>query len=105
MNESMRTKTTREWLANFEAASIPCGPVNTIDQVAADPQIAARKMIVEVRHPKSGHFKVVGSPVKLSRTPPQVERGAPELGEDTEKVLTEMLGTSEARLANLRKRK
>jgi crotonobetainyl-CoA:carnitine CoA-transferase CaiB-like acyl-CoA transferase len=105
MNEAMSAKTTREWLVEFEAASIPCGPVNTIEQVAADPQIAARDMIVEVRHPESGNFRVVNSPVKLSRTPAQVERGAPDLGEDTEKILAEVLGFSQAKISELKEQK
>ena len=102
MNDALKTKTTREWLKDFEEVSIPCGPVNTIPEVVADPQVAQRNMIVEVQHPRSGNFKVVNSPVKLSRTPAQVERGAPELGEDTERVLTEMLGFSQARLGEFK---
>ena len=101
LNDAMKTRTTGEWLADFEAVSIPCGPVNTIAQAAADPQVMAREMIVSVHHHKSGDFRVVGTPVKLSRTPCKVEVGAPELGEHTGKVLKEILGLSEQEIAHL----
>jgi CoA:oxalate CoA-transferase len=102
MNAALKTKTTQEWLKDFEAVSIPCGPVNTIAQVAADPQVAHRNMIVEVQHPKSGNFKVVNSPVKLSRTPGNVKKGAPELGENTEEVLKQMLGVTDSEIKAMR---
>ncbi len=102
LNEAMKARTTGEWLKEFEAVSIPCGPVNTIAQAAADPQVAARNMITSVHHPKYGDFKVVNTPVKLSRTPPAVERGAPELGEHTDQVLKEILKMSEKEISELR---
>ncbi len=101
-NSAMKTRTTAEWLKEFDAVSIACGPVNNIAQAAADPQISARNMFINVRHSSHGDFKVVNSPIKLSRTPPEVEKGAPELGEDTEKVLKEILSISEEELDQLR---
>jgi len=68
---------------------VPCGPINTLDQVFADPQVLAREMVVGVEHPTLGRIRALGSPVKLSRTPPQVRRRAPLLGEHTEAVLRE----------------
>ena len=103
LNEAMKCKTTDEWLKEFEAASIACGPVNTIDKVAADPQIAMREMIVNVHHHKAGDFKVVNTPIKLSRTPCKVERGSPDLGEHTEEVLKELLSMTEQEIDKLRK--
>ena len=91
LNEAMKTRTTHQWLEDFEGVGIPCGPVNTIDQVAADPQVAAREMITEVEHPIAGRFRLVNTPIKLSRTPCQVERACPVLGEHTEEVLEELL--------------
>ena len=78
--EAMKTRTTREWVEELEQAGIPCGPVNTIEQVASDPQIAARDMIINVRHPEAGEFKVVNTPFKFSRTPCTVERASPGSG-------------------------
>lgn len=95
LNEAMRSKTTDEWLKEFESASIACGPVNTIDKVAADPQIAFREMIVDVHHPKAGDFKVVNTPIKFSRTPCKVEQVSPDLGEHTAQVLREILSMDE----------
>ena len=102
LNDAMKTRTTGEWLAEFEAVSIPCGPVNSVAQAAADPQVAARDMIINVHHPSSGSIRVVNTPVKLSRTPCKVEDGAPELGEHTGKVLKELLGFSEQEITQLR---
>jgi CoA:oxalate CoA-transferase len=101
LNDAMKTRTTGEWLAEFEAVSIPCGPVNTIAQAVADPQVMAREMIVSVHHHKSGDFKVVNTPVKFSRTPCKVEVGAPELGEHTGTVLKEILGLNEQEIVHL----
>jgi len=102
LNEAMRKKSTGEWIAEFEEASIACGPVNTIDKVAADPQIAARDMIVGVHHPTGGDFKIVNIPIKFSRTPCDVERASPDLGEDTEAVLKGLLSLSDREIADLR---
>jgi len=77
------------WLALLEAHDIPCGPINDYAQVFADPQIVAREMVVEVDHPTLGHLKTLGSPIKLSATPPEVRRRAPLLGEHTDEVLAE----------------
>lgn len=101
LTEAMKSKTTQEWLAELEQVGIPCGPVNTIDQVAADPQVAAREMVVTVHHPKAGSFKVTNTPVKLSRTPAKLGRASPDLGEHTVETLSELLGITEPELLNL----
>jgi CoA:oxalate CoA-transferase len=102
LNEAMRTKTTAEWVKEFEAVDIPCGPVNTIPQVAADPQVAHREMFVELQHPEAGNFKVVNSPIKMSRSASKVERVCPDLGEHTETILRELLGMSPPEIAALK---
>jgi CoA:oxalate CoA-transferase len=102
LNEAMKTRTTQQWLEEFEVVGIPCGPVNTIDRVASDPQVAAREMISEVKHPTAGRFKLVNTPVKLSRTPCQVERACPDLGEHTEEVLTRLLAVTKQEVDRLR---
>jgi len=102
LNEITRTKKTAEWVALMEKSDIPCGPVNSIDQVARDPHTAAREMIIAVEHSKAGSLKVVNSPMKLSRTPVKIEKASPELGEHTEEVLQNLLGYSQEEIKNLR---
>lgn len=86
-------RTTAEWLSLLEGAGIPCGPINGIDQVVEDPQIAAREMVVEVEHPVAGPLKMAGCPVKLSGAPRHwLRRPSPRLGEHTEAVLGSILG-------------
>jgi CoA:oxalate CoA-transferase len=99
----LKNKTTREWIEELEKMGIPCGPVNNIAQVAADPQIAARDMIINLHHPKAGDFKVANSPFKFSRTPTKVEHVSPELGEHTETVLKEVLGMTPGEIRKLKK--
>ena len=101
LNEAMKARTTQEWLEELEQAEIPCGPVNTIDKVAADPQIQAREMIVDVHHPTAGSFKVANTPFKFSRTPTKLERASPDLGEHTKEVLGEFLEITEQELLEL----
>lgn len=100
-----RTRTTAEWVEILEKHDLPFGPLNAIDQVAADPHTAAREMIAEVKHSKAGKLKVVNSPIKLSRTPVKLERASPELGEYTEEVLMGLLGLSRGEVARLREEK
>jgi crotonobetainyl-CoA:carnitine CoA-transferase CaiB-like acyl-CoA transferase len=83
------------WLEQFEDAGIPCGPINNYDQAFADPQLLARDMVVEVEHPTLGRLKTLGSPIKMSETPPVAGRRAPLLGEHTREVLIEAGCTEE----------
>ncbi len=78
----------------------PCGPINDYAQVFADPQIAARGMAVEIDHPTLGRIRTLGSPIKMSATPPVVGRRAPLLGEHTEEVLREA-GLSDEEIARV----
>jgi formyl-CoA transferase len=84
------TRPRAHWLELFDANSIPCGPINDYAQVFQDPQVLAREMVVDVEHPTLGSIKALGSPIKMSATPPDVRRRAPLLGEHTEEVLSEM---------------
>jgi CoA:oxalate CoA-transferase len=101
LTDVMKTRTTQEWIEELEQARIPCGPVNTIEQVASDPQIAARDMIIEVNHPGAGTFSVVNTPFKFSRTPCKAERASPELGEHNHDVLSRLLGMSDEEINRL----
>jgi CoA:oxalate CoA-transferase len=100
--EAIRKKTSQEWLTELEALSIPCGPVNTIDEVSRNPQIHYRGMIKDVPHPRLGKVKMIDTPVKLSRTPGGAESHSPDLGEHTDQVLKDMLGLGEKEIAALR---
>ncbi len=102
LNEITQTKKTAEWVALMEKSDIPCGPVNSIDQVVSDPHTAAREMIIPVEHSKAGSLKVVNSPLKLSRTPVKIEKASPELGEHTDEILQNLLGFSREKIKQLR---
>jgi len=102
LSEVIKTKTTDEWIKELSEVGIPCGPINSIDQVASHPQVLAREMIVEVPHPKLGKVKLINSPIKLSRTPARVEKASPDLGQDTRHLLAELLDMSEDEIENLR---
>ncbi len=101
LTDAMKVKTTQEWVEELEQANIPCGPLNTIEQVANDPQIAARDMIIDVQHAKAGGFKVVNTPFKFSRTPCIVGRTSSDLGEHTQDVLSQLLGMTHEEISTL----
>jgi formyl-CoA transferase len=90
------------WLALLEANDIPCGPINNYAQVFADPQVVARAMVVQTEHPTLGRLNTLGSAIKMSATPPDVSRRAPQLGEHTDDVLREV-GFSSSEIAALRR--
>ena len=96
------SKTVAAWIDILDSVGIPCGPINTVDRVLADPQVKQRDMIVDIEHPVAGHLKMPGLPIKLSATPGAVEKPAPLLGQHTTQILQEMLGMSEAQVAALR---
>ncbi|MBM4041180.1 MAG: CoA transferase, partial [Planctomycetes bacterium] len=102
MQAVFRERPTDWWLAELERAGIPCGPINTIDRLAADPQVAAREMIQEVLDPIAGPMKMAGVPIKHSATPGGIAGPAPALGEHTDEVLARLLGMSPEAIARLR---
>jgi len=88
--EAITVLQTRDyWLAQFDAAGIPCGPINNYAEAFADPQVQSREMVVDVDHPTLGRLRMAGAPVKMSETPPRANRRAPVLGEHTREVLRE----------------
>ena len=99
-----RTRTLDEWVAAMEAVDVPCGPINTIDRVFADPQVEARGMRLSLPHSKSGSVPSIASPMRLSESPVEYRRAPPQLGEHTADVLQRMLGLDEAALAALQEK-
>lgn len=94
-------KTAAEWIAELEAAGVPCGPVNDLAQVFDDPQVQAREMKITLPHPLSGEVSLIGSPINLEKTPVSYRAAPPLLGADTEDVLTRHLGLAPETLAEL----
>ncbi len=90
-----------EWLADLQAAGLPCGPINTIADVFEHPQAEARNLVLETEHPTAGPVQLTGFPYKLSQTPAEVRLPPPRLGQHTVKVLTELLGYSTEEAAAL----
>ena len=97
----LAARTTEDWIARLEAANVPCGPINRVDQVFADPQALARGFKVSMTHKAAGPIDLVASPLRLSRTPPEYRNAPPVLGEHTHEVLTEILGLNASDIASL----
>jgi crotonobetainyl-CoA:carnitine CoA-transferase CaiB-like acyl-CoA transferase len=95
-------KTTAEWVAALEVAGVPCGPINDVAQVFADPQVQFRGLKVELPHALGGSVPQVASPIRLSATPVEYRRAPPLLGEHTLEVLTGVLGLSDTDVTTLR---
>ena len=98
---AMAVRTSAAWVELLDAAGVPVGPIQTVDQVVEDPQVLARGMIGEVEHPTAGTLRTIGCPVRLTVTPPRVRSAPPTLGQHTNDVLTE-LGVDPDRVAELR---
>ena len=102
---ALKKKTTAEWIALLETVGVPCGPINRLDQVYADPQVQARGLKIDVPHPKAGSVPLVANPIKFSRTPMAYDRPPPLVGEHVDDVLRGLLGKSDAEIAALREKK
>jgi len=89
LTTSFKQRSTTDWLTRLETVGVPAGPVLSIGEMLQDPQVLARDMVVDVEHSKLGRTKALGSPVKFSRTPTKINRGAPLLGEHTREILGE----------------
>ena len=96
------TKSYEEWETVLLAAGIPMGAINSIAEVVDHPQVAARRALVEMDHPRAGKVRMVGAPVRLSETPGSVRTPSPMLGEHTDEVLRDLLGLGAEEIAALR---
>jgi crotonobetainyl-CoA:carnitine CoA-transferase CaiB-like acyl-CoA transferase len=101
LDEVFKGRSSEEWIKVLTSAGVPCGPVNTVAQAFADPQTAARGMIVETEHPRFGRVLQPGSPVRVGDEPIH-HRRAPLRNEDSQSILQDMLGYDEVRIAELR---
>ncbi len=102
LNQYLPKFTNRDLLELLRSVHVPCGVIQTIDQVFEDPQVLARDMKLELNHPEIGSVPGVANPTKFSETPIEYNKAPPLLGEDTEAVLREMLGKTDQQLADLK---
>ncbi|NMG76681.1 CaiB/BaiF CoA transferase family protein, partial [Aromatoleum diolicum] len=102
LNKLTIRRPTDEWIRCLEAVGVPCGPINTLADVFADPQVQARGLRVDMSHPAIGDVPQVASPMRLSATPVEYRRAPPLLGEHTDAVLASLLGLSPADIERLR---
>ena len=101
LTDIFRQRTTDEWVATLSQAGVPNGPVYEVAEALEDPHVAAREDIVEIEHPRFGAVRQIASPLRLSGEPNPLRRG-PLRGEDTDDVLRELAGYSDADIADLR---
>jgi crotonobetainyl-CoA:carnitine CoA-transferase CaiB-like acyl-CoA transferase len=104
LSDRFKAHTKAWWIAELEKAGVPCGPINTLDEVFNDPQVQARSMRVMVEHPVAGPIPLVGTPMKFSSTPAGTLQPPPLLGEHTAEVLEQLLGMDEGTIRELRNR-
>ncbi|MTI17692.1 CoA transferase [Rhodobacteraceae bacterium RKSG542] len=103
INDLTRARSINDWIKALEKVGVPCGPVNDLAGVFANPQVKAREMKITMPHPTSasGHVDLLGNPIRFSETPVQYRRPPPLLGEDTFEVLQDQLGLGTERLQEL----
>ncbi|KIL97995.1 CAIB/BAIF family protein [Paramagnetospirillum magnetotacticum MS-1] len=101
LEELIAQRPSARWIDELEQAGVPCGPINTLDQVFADPQVRHRGMAVNMAHPQAGEVTLVANPIKMSETPVAYDRAPPSLGADSSEVLTTLLGLDTDELGRL----
>ncbi len=102
--EIMVQNSSEYWLEELSVRGVPCGPINDIEQVFANPQVKHRQMQIDVEHPLSGTISLCNSPIKYSRTAIEISKAPPLLGGDTNDVLSDILGMNEEQLNSLREK-
>ena len=104
MNRILQGNTTEHWMALLREYRVPAGPVNRMSDALADPQVLHRNMVIDLKHPGGQTRKGAGNPIKMSRSNQETYSAAPEIGHDTDRVLRELLGYEDERMALLRER-
>jgi formyl-CoA transferase len=102
ISEITAKRSMRHWLDALEAAGVPCGPINSLEQVFAEPQAVARGLRMEMPHPTAGKVSLVRSPMRFSETPVQHDVPPPTLGQHTDEVLKDLLKKTPSEIAKLR---
>ncbi|WP_175974332.1 CaiB/BaiF CoA-transferase family protein [Burkholderia sp. BCC1047] len=100
--EMVKARDKADWIGALEAAGVPCGPINDLDEVFDNEQVIARGMQVSLPHPCGADVKLVRNPIRMSATPPDARTAPPLLGAQTEAVLRDMLGYDDVRIAALK---
>ncbi|NIE60752.1 MULTISPECIES: CaiB/BaiF CoA-transferase family protein [unclassified Burkholderia] len=100
--EMVKARDKADWIGALEAAGVPCGPINDLDEVFDNEQVVARGMQVSLPHPCGADAKLVRNPIRMSATPPEARTAPPLLGAQTDDVLRDMLGYDDAKIARLR---
>ncbi|MFZ5351239.1 MAG: CaiB/BaiF CoA transferase family protein [Bacillota bacterium] len=106
IDDILSDKKTAEWDDYLNKKGVPCSPINTVDKLFSDPQVEARKMLVEVEQPGAGKLKVAGNPVKLTGLEEEIPKDpAPSIGEHTEAILSDFLGMNIEEINSLKEKK
>ena len=100
--EALKQRTSAEWIKLLESKAVPCGPINTIDEVFADPQVQARGMRRVLQHDRAGALPVVANPARMASHDTTAGKAPPLLGEDTDAVLSDLLGLSAEQITALK---
>ncbi|CAG0978418.1 succinyl-CoA:mesaconate CoA transferase [Anaerolineae bacterium] len=98
----LRTHPSAQWLTALNEGGVPCAPINTLDQVFAEPQVADREMVVHLDHPTAGRFSTLGTPIKTGSQEDQSWTPPPLHGEHTEEILRDLVKCTESEIADLR---
>ena len=101
LNLAFAQRNTSDWVNALQKYGIPCGPLNNIAETSSMPQVAAREMLPEIEHKTFGPTPLANTPIKMSRTPGGIKGTAPDMGEHSREVLSELLGMNEGQLADL----